>query len=100
VGPCLLKASARVISLETRVSGEVMQTATTDLLIIPIVDLIVYLLQGMTFELGDIIATGTPGAVGDSPLPPRYPREGDVVEVTVSGVGTLRNPVHFEVADE
>lgn len=50
----------------------------------------------MTLEPGDIIATGTPGGVGDSRVPPRHLREGDVVEVTVSGVGTLRTPVHFE----
>ena len=50
----------------------------------------------MTLEPGDVIATGTPGGVGDSREPRRYLREGDVVEVTVSGVGTLRNPVTFE----
>jgi Fumarylacetoacetate (FAA) hydrolase family len=89
-------ADLEAISVETRVSGDVMQAATTDRLILPIVDLIVYLSQGMTLKPGDIIATGTPGPVGDSRVPPRYLRDGDVVEVTVSGVGTLRNPVHFE----
>lgn len=97
MAPCLLdtrEADLRAISVETRVSGDVMQTATTELLIFPIVDLIVYLSQGKTLEPGDIIATGAPG--GGSRVPPRYLRQGDVVEVTVSGVGTLRNPVHFE----
>ena len=43
-----------------------------------------------------MIATGTPGGVGDSRDPPRYLREGDVVDITVSGVGTLSNPVTLE----
>ena len=43
-----------------------------------------------------MIATGTPGGVGDSRVPPRYLVEGDVVEITVEGVGTLRNPVRLE----
>jgi 2-keto-4-pentenoate hydratase/2-oxohepta-3-ene-1,7-dioic acid hydratase in catechol pathway len=43
-----------------------------------------------------VIATGTPGGVGDSRQPPRYLQEGDVVEITVGGVGTLRNPVRLE----
>ena len=65
-------------------------------LIFSIVELIVYCSSGMTLEPGDVIATGTPGGVGDSRTPPRYLREGDVVEVSVDGVGTLRNPVAFE----
>jgi 2-keto-4-pentenoate hydratase/2-oxohepta-3-ene-1,7-dioic acid hydratase in catechol pathway len=43
-----------------------------------------------------VIATGTPGGVGDSRRPPRYLRAGDVVEIEVGGVGTLRNPVRME----
>jgi acylpyruvate hydrolase len=50
----------------------------------------------MTLAAGDVLATGTPGGVGDSRTPPRYLAEGDVVEITVDGVGTLRNPVTFE----
>jgi 2-keto-4-pentenoate hydratase/2-oxohepta-3-ene-1,7-dioic acid hydratase in catechol pathway len=73
-----------------------MQSSNTRNLIFPIVELIQYLSRGMTLEPGDVIATGTPGGVGDSREPRRYLREGDVVEVTVSGVGTLRNPVTFE----
>ncbi len=50
----------------------------------------------MTLEPGDVIATGTPGGVGDSRDPRRYLREGDVVEIAVGGVGTLRNGVRLE----
>ena len=46
-----------------------------------------------TLEPGDVIATGTPGGVGDSREPPRYLREGDTVEIWVEHVGSLVNPV-------
>ena len=73
-----------------------MQDSNTRNLIFSIVELIVYCSAGMTLEAGTIIATGTPGGVGDSRTPPRYLREGDVVEVSVDGVGTLRNPIALE----
>ena len=84
------------IGLRTTVSGEVMQDASTSDLVFGLTDLIVYLSKGLTLEAGDVIATGTPGGVGDSRTPPRYLEEGDVVEVWVEGVGTLRNPVRRE----
>jgi acylpyruvate hydrolase len=84
------------VHLTTTVSGEVMQDASTSDLVFGFVDLIVYLSKGLTLEAGDVIATGTPGGVGDSRTPPRYLVDGDVVEVHVDGVGTLRNPVRFE----
>jgi 2-keto-4-pentenoate hydratase/2-oxohepta-3-ene-1,7-dioic acid hydratase in catechol pathway len=80
----------------TTVSGELMQDANTSDLIFSVLDLIQYLSAGVTLEPGDVIATGTPGGVGDSRRPPRYLREGDVVEITISGVGTLSNPVRME----
>jgi 2-keto-4-pentenoate hydratase/2-oxohepta-3-ene-1,7-dioic acid hydratase in catechol pathway len=86
------------IDVSTTVSGEEMQRSNTRNLIFPIVDLIVYLSKGMTLEPGDVIATGTPGGVGDSREPRRYLREGDVVEITVGPVGTLRNPVVMEAS--
>jgi 2-keto-4-pentenoate hydratase/2-oxohepta-3-ene-1,7-dioic acid hydratase in catechol pathway len=99
LGPCIASLDGIDLSdirVSTKVSGELMQDASTRDLIFPVLDLIVYLSAGVTLEPGDVIATGTPGGVGDSRQPPRYLREGDVVEVTVDGVGTLRNPVRLE----
>jgi 2-keto-4-pentenoate hydratase/2-oxohepta-3-ene-1,7-dioic acid hydratase in catechol pathway len=99
LGPCIASLDGidlADVQVSTRVSGELMQDATTRDLIFPVLDLIVYLSAGVTLEAGDVIATGTPGGVGDTRQPPRYLREGDVVEVTVGGVGTLRNPVRLE----
>ena len=84
------------LDIRTTVSGEVMQDANTCDLIFSVAELIEYLSRGLTLEPGDVIATGTPGGVGDSRNPKRYLRDGDVVEIYVEGVGTLRNPVRAE----
>jgi 2-keto-4-pentenoate hydratase/2-oxohepta-3-ene-1,7-dioic acid hydratase in catechol pathway len=47
----------------------------------------------MTLEPGDVITTGSPQGVGAAQNPPQFLRPGDVVEATVEGIGTLRNPV-------
>jgi 2-keto-4-pentenoate hydratase/2-oxohepta-3-ene-1,7-dioic acid hydratase in catechol pathway len=84
------------IDIRTTVSGEVMQDANTRDLIFGIERLIVYLSQGLTLKPGDVIATGTPGGVGDSRQPPRYLKHGDTVDIYVGGVGTLSNGVVTE----
>lgn len=84
------------LDIRTTVSGEVMQQANTRDLIFGVAELIEYLSRGVTLEPGDVIATGTPGGVGDSRNPKRYLRDGDVVEIELEGVGTLRNPVRSE----
>jgi 2-keto-4-pentenoate hydratase/2-oxohepta-3-ene-1,7-dioic acid hydratase in catechol pathway len=86
------------LDVRTTVSGEVMQDANTRDLIFPVADLVEYLSRGITLKPGDVIATGTPGGVGDSRVPPRYLREGDLVEIYVEHVGILRNPVRAEPA--
>lgn len=99
VGPCLASPDGfdpEKITVRTTVSGEVMQDADTSDLIFPIAWLISYLSRGITLEPGDLIATGTPGGVGDSRVPPRYLVHGDRVDVEVGGVGTLSNPVRLE----
>jgi 2-keto-4-pentenoate hydratase/2-oxohepta-3-ene-1,7-dioic acid hydratase in catechol pathway len=99
MGPCIASLDGidlGDVDVRTTVSGEVMQDANTRDLIFDVRDLIAYLSAGTTLEPGDVIATGTPGGVGDSRSPQRYLREGDVVEVFVGGVGTLRNRVRME----
>lgn len=81
------------IGVRTLINGEEMQNGNSRDLIFTIPQLLEYVSRGITLEPGDVIATGTPGGVGDERKPPRYLREGDVVEVVVEGVGTLSNPV-------
>jgi 2-keto-4-pentenoate hydratase/2-oxohepta-3-ene-1,7-dioic acid hydratase in catechol pathway len=74
------------IRVQTRVNGDLRQDGTTADFIFSLDVILRYISQVMTLEPGDVIATGTPAGV--SPL-----LAGDVVEISVEGVGTLRNPV-------
>ena len=84
------------IQVSSRIGDEVLQDSNTRNLIFSVAEIIEYVSRGTTLEPGDVIATGTPGGVGDSRQPPRYLQPGEVIEVTVSGVGTLANPVRAE----
>lgn len=84
------------VDVRLDIDGEVMQDSNTRHLIFSVARIIEYLSRGTTLEPGDVIATGTPGGVGDSRDPRRYLRDGETVNVTVGGVGTLSNPVRFE----
>jgi 2-keto-4-pentenoate hydratase/2-oxohepta-3-ene-1,7-dioic acid hydratase in catechol pathway len=79
--------------LRTRVNGELRQEAPISALIFGVGSLIQTLSEVMTLEPGDVIATGTGVGVGIGFDPPKYLRSGDVVEVSIDGIGTLRNPV-------
>ena len=81
----------------TRVNGEERQNDTTDNLMFPFRYLISYLSTFYRLKPGDIIATGTPNGAGARFDPPKYLKEGDVVEVEVPGIGILRNGVKTEV---
>jgi acylpyruvate hydrolase len=99
LGPWLVDAAGvdlGALDIETVVSGETLQRSNTSNLIFGVEALVEYASLGTTLEPGDVIATGTPGGVGDARDPKRYLREGDVVDITVSGVGTLSNPVTLE----
>ena len=82
------------LKIETKVNGELRQSATTEQLIFDIPELISVLSQGMTLEPGDIIATGTPAGVGMGFTPPKLLKAGDTIEITIEGIGTLINSVN------
>jgi 2-keto-4-pentenoate hydratase/2-oxohepta-3-ene-1,7-dioic acid hydratase in catechol pathway len=77
------------VGVETRVNGDIRQQGNTRDFIFPLDTVIRYIAQAMTLFPGDLIPTGTPSGVGPVVA-------GDVVEVTVEGVGTLKNPVADE----
>lgn len=81
------------LRIRCRVSGETMQDDTTASMIFPVRTLIAELSRGMTLLPGTVILTGTPSGVGMARKPPRYLRDGDVVEVEIEGIGVLRNRV-------
>ncbi len=84
---------ARII---TRVNGEVRQDDVLSRMMHPIRREIEYISTFMTLQPGDIIVTGTPTGSGARLDPPQYLKPGDVVEVEVNGIGTLRNTVADE----
>jgi 2-keto-4-pentenoate hydratase/2-oxohepta-3-ene-1,7-dioic acid hydratase in catechol pathway len=75
------------VVVEARVNGRVCQSSSTALMIYPCAFLVRWISRMMTLLPGDVISTGTPSGVG--PLVPN-----DTVEVSVTGIGVLRNPVH------
>jgi 2-keto-4-pentenoate hydratase/2-oxohepta-3-ene-1,7-dioic acid hydratase in catechol pathway len=85
-----------MLSLETRLNGEVVQATTADLMIFDIPTAIEYISRWTPLAPGDVIATGTPAGVGAMRQPPLWMKHGDRIEITVSHIGTLRNPVHDE----
>jgi len=101
-GPWLVSAdelppAAKGLKLETRLNGKIMQSGNTANMMFPVVEMLVYLTQGLTLEPGDIIFTGTPSGVGHARKPdPVWMRNGDVCEIEIEGVGTLRNPIADE----
>ncbi|MCB1542083.1 MAG: fumarylacetoacetate hydrolase family protein [Rhodoblastus sp.] len=81
------------LTLETRLNGQVVQHTTTDMLITPVPALIEYISTIFPLAPGDVIVTGTPGGVGAKRNPPLWMKPGDIVEVEISVIGALRNPV-------
>ena len=86
-------ADLNAVRLVTRLNGQVMQEATLSQMIFPISRLIEYLSTFTQLEPGDVIVSGTPGGVGAKRNPPVFMQKGDRVEVEITGVGLLSNPV-------
>ncbi|HZC55224.1 MAG TPA: fumarylacetoacetate hydrolase family protein [Xanthobacteraceae bacterium] len=84
------------LELTTRLNGTPVQHSPTDLLIYSIPQIIAFCSDFTTLSPGDVIATGTPEGVGHSRKPPLWMKPGDVLEVEITGIGTLR----ARVADE
>jgi 2-keto-4-pentenoate hydratase/2-oxohepta-3-ene-1,7-dioic acid hydratase in catechol pathway len=102
LGPWLVTADAipdpAALTLVTRVNGEVRQRTSTGDMILSVPALIEYISAFTPLSPGDVIATGTPEGVAQARKPPAWLRPGDVVEVEISGIGTLRNTVVPEEA--
>lgn len=100
-GPWLVLADeigeGEVLTVETRLNGEVMQKSDTTNLLFSIPRLIAYTSTFTTLRPGDVIVTGTPGGVGAKRQPPVFMKEGDVVEIEVGKIGILRNSIAKEV---
>lgn len=78
-------------AIRCSVNGELRQDSNTALLIFDIPTIIATISAGVTLKPGDVIATGTPAGVGIGFQPPKFLRPGDVVEIEIEGLGTLKN---------
>ncbi|MBV8601143.1 MAG: fumarylacetoacetate hydrolase family protein [Candidatus Eremiobacteraeota bacterium] len=101
IGPVLVTtdefSNLDALRVRTRVNGELRQDDTTAHLTFPFAYLIEYISTFAHLVPGDVIFTGTPTGAGARYDPPRWLVPGDVVEVEVDGIGTLRNPIADEV---
>jgi 2-keto-4-pentenoate hydratase/2-oxohepta-3-ene-1,7-dioic acid hydratase in catechol pathway len=84
--------------LVTRLNGTVMQDAHISDMTTPVNELVAYLSKVGELRIGDVIVTGTPGGVGARKTPPVFMAVGDVIEVEIDGLGTLRNPICEEAS--
>ncbi|WP_311970353.1 fumarylacetoacetate hydrolase family protein [Pseudomonas baltica] len=89
-------ADPAALTLQTRLNGQVMQEAPISDLVFDVQALIAYCSTFTELVPGDVIVTGTTGGVGLFRDPPVFMKDGDVVEVEISGIGTLVNPVRAE----
>jgi acylpyruvate hydrolase len=100
-GPYLVTADelprgGKELNIQTRLNGNVVQDASTSDMVFTVARLISILSEAITLSPGDIIVSGTPAGVGMARNPPLWMKHGDVCEVEIEGIGTLRNPVEDE----
>ncbi|CAI8738210.1 acylpyruvate hydrolase [Pseudomonas sp. IT-P74] len=88
-----LPAGGKGLLLETRVNGKVVQSANTNDMLFDVATVISTLSEAVTLQAGDVIVSGTPAGVGFGMNPKVYLKPGDMVEVSIEGIGKLVNPV-------
>ena len=97
-GPCLVTADelppgCAGLHIESRLNGQVMQSADTSDMVFGVARTVALLSECMTLEPGDVIVMGTPGGVGYARTPPVWMKAGDTIEIEIEGIGVLSNPV-------
>jgi 5-carboxymethyl-2-hydroxymuconate isomerase len=97
IGPCIVTADViedpQALRLGTKVNGEVVQDSSTAKMIFSVAEILAFCSQSFTLDPGDLVLTGTPWGCGEFMTPKRSLHDGDVVEVSVEGVGMFRNTV-------
>jgi 2-keto-4-pentenoate hydratase/2-oxohepta-3-ene-1,7-dioic acid hydratase in catechol pathway len=92
-----LPAGAEGLHIESRLNGQVMQSANTRDMIWGVAETIKLLTECVTLEPGDVIVMGTPAGVGQARTPPVWMRHGDTIEIEIENIGLLRNKIKAEV---
>jgi 2-keto-4-pentenoate hydratase/2-oxohepta-3-ene-1,7-dioic acid hydratase in catechol pathway len=89
-------ADPQNLQIITKVNDETRQNSSSSNMVLPIKRIISALSRTMTLEPGDIISTGTPAGVAMSMKEPKYLKDGDIVEITIEKLGTIRNRIVFQ----
>jgi len=84
------------LAISSKLNGQVMQSARTSHMLVDVPSAVEFFSSFTRLAPGDVIATGTPGGVGFARTPPVWMHPGDVIEVTVEGIGTIRNRIVAE----
>ena len=97
-GPSLVTADevppgAEGLRIQSRLNGQVMQSADTADMVFGVARTIALLSESLTLEPGDVLVMGTPGGVGYARNPPVWLKAGDTIEIDIEGIGLLSNPV-------
>jgi 2-keto-4-pentenoate hydratase/2-oxohepta-3-ene-1,7-dioic acid hydratase in catechol pathway len=95
VSPIVVGA-ADLLDLKTTVNGEVRQFTNTSDLLFGVKRIVSHASQGTTLEAGSLIMTGTPAGVAMGMANPLYLKHGDVVEVSIDGLGSVKNCMQFD----
>jgi 2-keto-4-pentenoate hydratase/2-oxohepta-3-ene-1,7-dioic acid hydratase in catechol pathway len=93
------EADVADVALTTTLNGQVMQQARTSQMLVDVPRAVEFFSSFTTLRPGDVIATGTPGGVGFARNPPVWLQPGDVIEISIEGVGSIRNRVVAEDDD-
>ena len=92
-----LPPGADGLQIQTRLNGEVLQNATTDMMLFNVKETVELLTESLTLEPGDLLVMGTPSGVGHARKPPLWMKAGDICEIEIESIGILRNPIEDEI---
>ena len=96
VTPDELPKAAAGLKIECRLNGQTVQSSTTDMMIFPVIETLVYITKALTLEPGDLVVMGTPSGVGHARKPSLWMKDGDLVEIEIEGIGILANSIKAE----
>ncbi len=92
-----LPPGAAGLAIQSRLNGQVMQSANTRDMLVPVAETVALLTECLTLEPGDLLVMGTPAGVGHARKPPVWMKDGDTIEIEIEKIGVLSNPIRDEM---
>ena len=92
-----LPPGAAGLAIQSRLNDQVMQSANTSDMLVPVAETVALLTECLTLEPGDLLVMGTPAGVGHARKPPVWMKHGDTIEIEIEKIGVLSNPIKDEV---